>query len=71
MAARTRKPPAPATAAPAAGDAPDFDALLRGLMESASNGSASRWSRVFAYLHDSRSGIATRPVANPLLIPLA
>jgi hypothetical protein len=69
MAKRARK--TTPSAAPAAGDAPDFDALLHSLMQSASNGSTTRWARVFNHLNTQPIGLGQLGVGNPLLIPLA
>jgi hypothetical protein len=69
MAKRARK--TPPVAAAAAGGAPDFDALLQSLMQSAANGSSNRWARVFNHLNTQPIGLGQLGVGNPLLIPLA
>ena len=71
MASRSRPLSRPVAALAASMNAPDFDALLLGLMRSTSDGSTSRWDHVFAHINDSRNGPSSRSVLNPLLIPLA
>lgn len=72
MARRVLKPRKPAAASAAAPTSePDFDSLLRSLMQSASTGAPSRWNRVFQHLNDTRQHTLNQPLANPLLIPLA
>jgi hypothetical protein len=73
MARRALKPRKTAVAAAAAASPsePDFDSLLRSLMQSASTGAPSRWNRVFQHLNDTRQHTFNQPLANPLLIPLA